>query len=309
MTTVLRFRRRLAVVLALAVTAALVPSGPARASHPVRDGKIAIGSSSDAKIYSLNPDGSDFRELADGYTPDWSPDGRRIAFEVDDATGDHIYTMAADGTDQRPVFADQPGYRDDIPRYAPDGRIVFARCHDEQPEGCALYSVRLDGTGLTAITEFKDGIFDYWQAVAPDGRIAFARFNAGGIQAQVYVANADGSHPQAITDPALLATVPNWSPDGARVTFGSNCCRLGGNVYTVSPRGTHLRQLTHTTYPLNSSDPAYSPSGTRIAFTSNRNHPDRCCTDLYVMSADGTHQTLVLTGLTDVGHVAWGRQP
>lgn len=305
--------RRLAAVLAIVVTAALVPSRLAHASDPVRDGKIAISSSSTGQIYTLNPDGTGFRQLTHvpvgnaAGQPDWSPDGLRIAFSSDVSGDDRIYTMAADGTDQHLVLADQPGFGDGVPRYTPDGQsIVFARC---QPAGCAINSVHLDGTNLTALTPSQADVVDYYHAVSPDGtRIAFVRFNAGGIQAQIYVMNADGTNPRSITNPALLASWPNWSPDGRRVTF-SNCCRLGGNVYDISPRGTHLRQLTHTPYPLSSTNSAYSPTGASIVFTSNRDHPDRCCTDLFVMSADGQHQTLVPTSLTDVTRVAWGRIP
>ncbi len=257
MTTTAKHIRRLATVLALAGAATLIPSGLARASDPVRDGAIAISSNSTGQIYTVNPDGTGFRQLTRvpaGNTaaqPDWSPDGLRIAFSSDISGDDRLYTMAADGSDQGLVFADQPGFADDVPRYTPDGqRIVFARC---QSEGCAIYSVRLDGTNLTALTPFQTDVFDYYHAVSPDGtQIAFARFNAGGIQAQIYIMNADGSHPRPITDPALLASWPNWSPDGRRVTF-SNCCRLNGNVYDISPRGTHLRRLTHTRYPLSTS--------------------------------------------------------
>ncbi len=299
--------RRLAVVLAVGVTAALAPSSLARASDPVRDGKIAISDFSTEQIYTLNPDGTDLRLLADhAGNPDWSPDGRRIAFASDATGDDRINTMAADGTDQRLILAEQPGFEDETPRYTPDGNsIVFIRC---QSESCAVYSVRLDGTNLTALTPFQD-VIDYYPAVSPDGaRIAFVRFGAGGIQAQIYVMNADGTNPHPITDPALLASEPNWSPDGRRITF-SNCCRLNVNVYDISPRGTHLRQLTHTPYPLASRGSAYSPTGASIVFRSNRDHPDLCCNDLFVMSADGSHQTLVPTGLTDVTHVAWGRIP
>src|SRR5262249_23765031 len=62
---------------------ALTPS--ARGTKAI-DGKIAFVSSRDGnlEIYSMNPDGSDQRNLTnspgDDYTPAWTPDGRHIAF-------------------------------------------------------------------------------------------------------------------------------------------------------------------------------------------------------------------------------------
>jgi tricorn protease-like protein len=121
--------------------------------------------------------------------------------------------------------------------------------------------------------------------------------------------NADGTHQRAITASALLAFQPNWSPDGTRVSFASRCCRLGGDVYDISPEGADLRRLTRTPYPLFSGYPAYAPSGVRIAFMSNRNHPNRCCIDLFVMSADGAHEALIPIGGISVSDIAWGRAP
>lgn len=59
-----------------------------------------------ASIYRINADGSgQTSALATGSTPAWSPDATRIAY----STGDHINTMAPDGSDQTVVF-DANGY-------------------------------------------------------------------------------------------------------------------------------------------------------------------------------------------------------
>jgi hypothetical protein len=50
------------------------------------------------------------------FQPDWSPDGRRIAFSSNLGVGDlRLYTINRDGSDQRLVFDDQPGYNDLFP--------------------------------------------------------------------------------------------------------------------------------------------------------------------------------------------------
>ena len=57
-----------------------------------------------------------------GFSPDWSPDGTTIAFEVYDDHSWNIYTIHPDGTDLRPL-ADGPG--DEIqPVWSPDSSLV-----------------------------------------------------------------------------------------------------------------------------------------------------------------------------------------
>jgi Tol biopolymer transport system component len=62
--------------------------------------------------------------------------------------------MNADGTMQRRLATDKPGYRDYQPRYAPDGRhIVFSRC--SPGDGlCAIWIMRSNGTHKRRVIPF-----------------------------------------------------------------------------------------------------------------------------------------------------------
>lgn len=116
------------------LTAAL-PSGGVGATFSSDGAKVAVTSSEggDSDIFVMNADGSDPVNVTaasadDEYSPDFSPDGSRIAF-ISDRLGDFegdLFTMAADGSDVVTVHA-AADLEAETPVYSPDGeRIAFA---------------------------------------------------------------------------------------------------------------------------------------------------------------------------------------
>jgi Tol biopolymer transport system component len=96
------------------------------------DGQTIVFTGSDGRrrsIYSVPARGGNGQKLTDGrhdYQPAWSPGGRLIAFtrEYVSAAGvrtnvTHIFTMRADGSQQRDVSGATNGNNDDNPRWIP----------------------------------------------------------------------------------------------------------------------------------------------------------------------------------------------
>jgi TolB protein len=144
---------------------------------------------------------------------------------------------------------------------------------------------------------------------SPDGkRIAFVS-GGGSPGAQIFVINADGSLPLALTAPDQTAYVgtPVWSPDGRRIAFTRAKCVAGGcstyayqNIWVMNADGSKPRQLTKTPDLFtNFADPAWSPNGGKIAYDGGRG----CGDGIYVINADGTNRHL-LTHSCD-GNPAW----
>jgi TolB protein len=312
--------RRIWPLLPLALLAALSLTGPARATFPAANGKIAFWDFKGGQVYTVNPDGSGLRKITHPHRglqaqfPDFSPDGRHLVFSLgDNHHPSRIWIANADGSRQHQLAGDASGLRDLFPRYSLSGRtIVFSRCLPNDGD-CAIWTMHADGTHLHALTPYVtsgvDQHNDFGSAISPNGRrIAFTRFEANGIAAQVYVMNADGSHPHAITPPGLEGGAPNWSPDGHLVAFNTNQSRTGSRIFTVRPNGTGLRALTPDLYPHNETGPSYSPDGSKIAFASDRRYGDGCCFDLFEINANGTGQHRIHVGLRNAGMVdpVWG---
>lgn len=137
-------------------------------------------------VYVVRPDGTGLRRLTNGWNagPEWSPDGRRIAWSC----GDVICIMDADGKHKRRLTDAAGTNGDESPAWAPDGkRLVFARA--PAGSGLALYVVRIGGAAarLTAATT-GDGAPDW----SPDGKwIAFER-DTGRRSTHLFLIRPDG---------------------------------------------------------------------------------------------------------------------
>jgi TolB protein len=93
--------------------------------------------------------------------------------------------------------------------------------------------------------------------------------------------------------------IGDMSPDGTKIAFASARNGVSMDIYVVNRDGTGLRQLT--TNPAIDSSPRWSPTGTQIAFVSDRSGNPK----IYTMSADGLQQTLVPNGCSRCDRPAW----
>jgi serine/threonine protein kinase len=110
---------------------------------------------------------------------------------------------------------------------------------------------------------------------AGTGQIAFASDRSG--IPQIYLSDLLGGDVVPITNMPSGACQPGWSPDGTQLVFVSPCAgRLGiadnpaqnTSLYIINADGSGLTPLP--TAPGGDFEPAWSPDGGRIAFTSLR---------------------------------------
>ena len=94
---------------------------------------------------------------------------------------------------------------------------------------------------------------------------------------QLYLVNADSTDLTQLTIMEKGACQPSWSPDGSQLVFISPCLGRAdffetiyneSSLYIINADGSGLKQLTPA--PGSDFEPAWSPDGTRIAFTSVR---------------------------------------
>ena len=286
-------RSRLIVFVTSVAVALLTAPAAALATAPGKNGQIAFRrylgpDRTKGAIFVANRDGSAERQLtsaagqASDDFPDMAPDGSFVAFQRCGKNTCGVYTINTDGSGLRRVDDGCGGLPpkctdNSYPAISPDGKQItfnraFGRIRDDQIDHVGIYRMRIDGSHLRKVSlparRTAEDVEPQW---SPDGKqIVFVRHNftakPKGRQA-VFVINADGSGLRRVTPYNIKAgDGPDWSPDGSQILFRSpeNEDFLNGDIWTIHPDGTGLRQVTHADSTTKVYSASFSPDGGAI---------------------------------------------
>jgi Tol biopolymer transport system component len=219
-------------------------------------------------------------EPAGAAHPDWSRDGRLIAYDVGgariavanaDGSGEHLITIDTDAID---------------PSWSPDSKqLVFTGPEYDQngsPEQTYLYVTQADGSNYVRI---GNGTEPDW---SPKGDWIVYRSNPADTdgRAGIWRMRPDGSDNRRV---AAGGSDPSFSPNGGRVVFVS---ADGTTIYTTSPRGGNKHRVVRDSSA--KSSPVFSPDGRAIVYSTS--------SGLWRVSAKGGHPRRIAGG---GGYVAW----
>jgi len=187
----------------------------------------------DAEIYVMNPDGTGMSRLTDNTaydsTPDWSPDGKQIAFSSDRDGKSAIYKMNADGSVQTKIDYQAPcidPQDPDMPRCIGDGYPVWS------PDGTKIAFLR-------TIRDFGQ-YFDAFLTMNPDGtELSRPPFSI------VALSGFDWA-PKDTTPPKVISTSPKADATevaptaNVRATFseGMDSNTIDGTTFKLFKKGT-----------------------------------------------------------------------
>ena len=261
--------RRCAAVLAIAVLSTLVALALApavSATFPARNGLIAfqanIGDGA-TQIFTVRPNGHERRQIThvDGAAalPDWSPDGRRIVFTLNECA---IAVMDADGGNLHEIASD-PGKCLSDANYTPDGARLVYTSFEFAPELEEIWSMKADGSDQRFLTDAGGPDPN----VSPDGRKLSYKGDPDGIA--LFVANFDGSGRIQVSPSIPVTYKHDWAPDGQHLVVSDNSDPSpteSVNVATVRPDGTDWTYLTHYPTGYRANAGGYSPDGQWIVF-------------------------------------------
>ncbi len=297
---------------------AWLPDGESIVFQSDREGQV--------DIYRMDADGSNLRRLTDDPAEDSdpavSPDGRRVAF-VSTRDGDYdIFVMDLDGSEQRAVTDNEVA--DLKPAWTPEGSILFTSV---VTGSTALFAVEADGSGLRRVGgDALRGVNGAaWQPVdvdpatlaaravatptvprasvaappfaLPDGAFTFASNRAGRFG--LYRMNFDGSDLRSVSDGAGERH-PTLSPVANKLALDAPISDTQ-RVFVFDFTGPEQVVVTLTQATVSAYAPAWSPDGTRIAYTIDAERGP----DILRANADGSATTRLTDRAGVDGCLSW----
>jgi Tol biopolymer transport system component len=238
--------------------------------------------------------------------PNWSPDGRLIAFESYRKGGWHVWVSDANGQNARRLSnlpAHSTSSYEFDPGFSVDNHtLVFSRLDE-------LFTVTLSDPRPKQLTPSNNGISETAPVYSPDGqRIAIMGYSEKDLSWDIYTMGKDGSDFKRLTYQQGRNLAPYWSPDGQCILFYSD--RNGSfELYEININDNFLhpifnqQQLDQAQFkPTKFVDPwdndwgateqyraSYSPDGSWIAF-SRVIDGDR---ELFISRRDGSQITRI----------------
>lgn len=210
-------------------------------------------------------------EMSYGSCARFSPDMKRIAFHVHggnpDGLNQGIYVMNDDGSERTFVCE---GIR---PRWTADGKsLVFPSAG---PTGATIELINIDGSGRRQIIN-KTYVSAAGVDPSPDGKeicfIAYPERIYDGVVCRAALGDGQ-SEPREIYR-GRLGYGPSWSPDGRQIGLWVMDEMANRHLAVIDADGkAPPKKLANQEGTRFNSDIAWSPDGTRIIFSSDREIP------------------------------------
>jgi len=245
---------------------------------------------------------------ANTFTPRWSPDGKRLAYEYHNPGKDHrgVDILVMDGLTVKETIHVEPdtalegfGSKKNPPvkdlTWHPKGRgFIYA-----STGGRHMFNIYMDGEGNLTGGEAYGGGNKIQPTFSFDGGLlAFAKEESdGGDIFLVDIYNQENGPRKMTETESDTSYQPRFSPDGKTLLFTRMIEKLSSNDLFIITDLEKPKESTKklTTWKGDELNASFSPDGKLVALFSNQAQKDPKKFDLWVVKPDGTDQKLLVS--------------
>jgi dipeptidyl aminopeptidase/acylaminoacyl peptidase len=202
--------------------------------------------------------------------PDFSPDGRSLAFITNISGSPQVWTVAASGGWPRQVTAlDDPVT---AIKWSPNGDWLAIEVAPGGGLNSQIHIVRPDGTGLRRLTD--GGKENNWLArwTRDGARIAISSNRRAGAAMDSWIVDVASGRPSLISENPGIGTVSDVSRDGRHALVSRVRSRGDNDIYRVALDGSGEVHLTPHTPPALFGSARFGTTSDVVYLTGN---PDR----------------------------------
>ncbi len=269
------------------------------------------------QIFTIRIDGTDRKQLTfagDNSMPSWSPDGARLVY-VSRTPLPYLTIADEGGGNKRTLVVG------DAPDWGPDDQIAYTSSDltgstpGQPAEIWVVDAARGTPRQVTSGGNHGGRVHPSWSAEGK--RLVYMQLTpqdsatddirngcpALPVRAELWIIHADGTNQRLLTttgfsnfdtsgrliNSASDANAPDWSAAGDPIVFWSGQEACFGQVWRINADGSGRIQLTRAPIPSHNDDPAWSPDGRQVLFTTDRNRR----IETWVMDADGRNPRFV----------------
>jgi dipeptidyl aminopeptidase/acylaminoacyl peptidase len=261
-----------------------------------------LNDSRESSLWIMNADGAKNRFLIDGSSPQWSPDGSRLAFLAKGKPqGTQLFVRWMDAEGAVSQITQVEKSPSDI-RWSPDGKwLAFTMLVPEKDSWEIKLPPKPEGAKWTAGPKIIN-------------RLNYRRDRQGFLEEgfrHVFLVPADGGTPRQITSGDYDHSSPEWTPDGKEIVVSGLRVEEAeyqwreSEIYAINVASGNITQLTKRKGP--DFNPLPSPDGKYIAYVGHDFTDDTFYEQkLYYMHRDGSNPKAIATNLDRTpGRLIW----
>ncbi len=184
-------------------------------------------------LYSIKPDGSDYRLFYDGDgrgAPNWSPDGKSMVFWYEYENGSSDLLIENFEADAQTLLEIGFGGHNSSPAWSPDGNFIAfshrdiddsGRAGDTASDADGIYMINIQSHAITKLSDEPSIAFGLkW---SPDGNHIYYTSAAGNGMTHIYrIASSGGTATRVSADVNGPAYFPAFMDEGKTLLFAGS---------------------------------------------------------------------------------------